>query len=73
MRARPLALVIGSGLTVVACEDSAPPHPAFEILLDNLIISKGFIEFGPNRFQIERVIAVRSRPLSPKGCGRLRP
>jgi len=34
---------------------TAPPHPAFEIFLDNLIISKRFIEFGPNRFQVERV------------------
>lgn len=34
---------------------TAPPHPAFEIFLDNLIVSKSFIEFGPNRFQIERV------------------
>lgn len=34
---------------------TAPPHPAFEILLDNLIVSKSFIEFGPNRAQVERL------------------
>lgn len=34
---------------------TAPPHPAFEIQLDNLIVSKQFIEFGPNRPQVERV------------------
>jgi hypothetical protein len=34
---------------------TSPPHPAFEIFLDNLIISEGFIEFGPNRFQVERI------------------
>ncbi|MEX0777418.1 MAG: hypothetical protein WD042_17070 [Phycisphaeraceae bacterium] len=34
---------------------TAPPHPAFEILMDNLIISKSFIEVGANTAQIERV------------------
>ena len=34
---------------------TAPPHPAFEIHLDDLIISRRFIEFGPNRPQVERV------------------
>ena len=43
---------------------TAPPHPAFEMLLDNLIISKGFIEFGPNRFQIERVRFANLQPSS---------
>lgn len=43
---------------------TAPPHPAFEILLDNLIISKQFVEFGPNRAQIERL---RCTDLTPDG------
>lgn len=34
---------------------TAPPHPAFEIFLDNLIVSRSFIEFGPNKPRIERV------------------
>ena len=34
---------------------TAPLHPAFEILLDNLIVSKSFIEFGPNQAQVERL------------------
>jgi hypothetical protein len=41
---------------------TAPPHPAFEILLDNLIISKRFIEFGSHRFQVERVRFTDFRP-----------
>jgi len=36
-------------------KNTAPPHPAFEIMLDNFIVSKSFIEFGPNKFQVERV------------------
>ena len=34
---------------------TAPFHPAFEVLLDNVIISQEFIERGDNRHQIERV------------------
>ena len=41
---------------------TAPPHPAFEILLDNLIISKQFVEFGPNRAQVERLRITGLKP-----------
>ena len=34
---------------------TAPPHPAFELFTDNIIVSKKFIEFGPNRPRIERI------------------
>jgi len=34
---------------------TAPLHPAFEILLDNLIVSKQFVEIGSNKPQIERL------------------
>jgi hypothetical protein len=34
---------------------TAPPHPAFELFTDNIIVSKRFIEFGPNNARIERV------------------
>ena len=43
---------------------TAPNHPAFEVFLDNLIISKGFVEFGPNKPQIE---CVRFAGLRPDG------
>ncbi len=36
-------------------EHTAPPHPAFEIQFDNLIVSKSFIEFDRNKPQIERI------------------
>ncbi|MBN1673196.1 MAG: hypothetical protein JXR37_19280 [Kiritimatiellae bacterium] len=41
---------------------TAPPHPAFEVFIDNLIVSRKFVEFGPNRFRIERVRFGAFRP-----------
>ncbi len=43
---------------------TAPPHPAFEILLDNLVVSRQFIEYGPNKAQVERV---RFTDIEPDG------
>lgn len=34
---------------------TAPNHPAFELHLDNLVVSRRFVEFGSNRFQVERL------------------
>lgn len=45
-------------------DHSAPFHPPFEVLLDNIVISQGFVERGDNRHQIERV---KFAALQPNG------